>query len=79
MAVALLLASTEAIRIVPKEISQIQIKSRSQAVLEANNQLFSELHERIQAVQKEAAKGTADGDHQAALNVDQLQPVVDRV
>ena len=75
--IAALLVSTQAIRL--SDQSNVLLQTRAQTTIESNNQLFSELHQKIQDVQKEAAKGTADGDHAASLNADQLSPVVNRV
>ena len=75
---ALVLASASAIKIEPKSVQNIQVASQSRvsAIIEANNQLFSEIHSKLNDA-KDAAKA---GDSKAAnLNASQMDEVVDTV
>ena len=73
-----LLTEVKAISIVPNSITDVQLKSksRSQSVIEANNQLFAELHSKIALVQKEAAAGN---DAAASIGADGMNDVVEKV
>ena len=67
--IALLINGGEAITIRPNNISDVQINQQSKAksMIEANTELFMQLGQKIQAVQKSAAKGDDAG---ASLQAD---------
>uniref|UniRef100_A0A7S3IIY8 Uncharacterized protein n=1 Tax=Strombidium inclinatum TaxID=197538 RepID=A0A7S3IIY8_9SPIT len=83
IAALLLVAEVSAIRLTEKPANvndvQLRTKSRAQALIETNNQLFAQLHEKIAVVQKEVSKGTEEGDKAASIGAAALEPVVDNV
>ena len=81
IAAVALLGSTQAIKLSPANESNLMVssKTRAQSMIEANNQLFAELHQKLAVVQKNAAKMTDEGNKAAALGATEMQSVVDRV
>ena len=73
-----LVSNAEAVKISPKNTNDLQLKTqtRAQSVIQANNQLFAQLHSKIQAVQQAASQDNAAG---ASLAADDLAPVVQEV
>ena len=78
IAIAMLIMSASAIHLAPNSVNDVQIKSqsRAQSVIASNNQLFSELKNKIASVQQSASKGDVSG---AGLNADEMNTVVDKV
>ena len=76
--IALLINGGEAITIRPNNINDVQInqQSRSMSMIKANAELFTELHNKISAVQKSAAAGD---DAAASVGADAMNEVVDKV
>ena len=73
-----LLALAQGIQLVPKNTLDLQLRnsSRINSVIQSNNQLFAQLHSKIEDVKKEAEKGNSQA---ASLNADQMGEVVDQV
>ena len=78
ISIALLMAAVSAVNIqgLPANTLDVQLKSRSHSIIQANNQLFSKLHSKIALVQKAAEAGDDKG---ASLAADQMADVVDTV
>ena len=83
IAIVLLLngESASAAKLHPSTINDVQLKSktRAQTIMEVNNKLFSELKQKIVAVQKDAAKGTPEGIKSADLDSSEMGEVVSKV
>ena len=81
IAVMALVGNTEAIKLSPSSSTNLQIesKSRAQSMIESNSKLFAELNQKIQVVQKAAAKATDEGEKAAALGASDMDAVVDKV